>query len=94
MSDFIRREDVIDALKKRWNNMSRTAKLEELVWAIEEVPSIELEERTVKVDSITFSINPPDYIWKCSKCGQYFYQTSWGNPVNYCSSCGAKLKWK
>lgn len=78
MSDLIRREDAIDALKKRWNNMSRTAKLEELVWDIERIPSVEPEERTAKVVDVF-----------CSNCGRALI----GNE-SYCPGCGAKLERK
>ena len=97
MSDFIRREDVVEALYQAIRTTLTGTFTDSMSLAIamaNNIPSAELEERTAKVESITFSINPPNYIWKCSKCGQYFHQTSWGNPVNYCSSCGAKLKWK
>lgn len=46
-------------------------------------------ERTAKVEEV----EKPN-VFKCSECGQYFHQTSWGSPVEYCSRCGAGLEWK
>ena len=45
-------------------------------------------ERTAKA----VTVEKPN-VYKCSECGQYFHQTAWGSPVEYCSRCGAKLDW-
>ncbi len=45
-------------------------------------------ERTAKVETV----EKPN-VFKCSECGQYFHQTSWGSPVEYCSRCGTKIDW-
>lgn len=50
-------------------------------------------ERTAKVTKVEMR-NPKNVVWKCSMCGQYTHQTSWSNPVNYCSSCGCRLEWE
>lgn len=55
--------------------------------AEDEMPE-ENSERTAKVKTV----EKPN-VYKCSECGQYFHQTAWGSPVEYCSRCGAKLDW-
>ena len=47
------------------------------------------KERIAKVETV----EKPN-VFKCSECGQYFHRTAWSSPVNYCSSCGARLEWK
>lgn len=48
-----------------------------------------MSRKTAKVETVE---KPNTY--KCSECGQYFHQTSWGSPVEYCSRCGARLEWE
>ena len=88
MSDLISRETAIDALKKRYNDPSRMAKLEELVWAVEAVPSAE-PERTAKVKDFD-GRSETSISWEgiCTKCGAYTM-----HEMNYCFHCGAKLEW-
>ena len=51
------------------------------------------EERKAKVAKVDMP-SEHNKVYKCLNCGQYFHQTSWGSPVEYCSRCGARLEWK
>lgn len=59
---------------------------------IDNAPTIE-PKRIAKATKVEMR-NPKNVVWKCSMCGQYTHQTSWSNPVNYCSSCGCRLEWE
>ena len=52
MEDLISRKTAIDALKDRYYKYDRFAKLEELVWAINTVPSVQPEPLTDKEQRI------------------------------------------
>ncbi len=45
-------------------------------------------ERIAKVEKV----EKPN-VFKCGECGQYFHQTAWGSPVEYCLRCGCRLEW-
>ena len=45
--DTISRQAAIDAVKDRYYKYDRFAKVEELVWAIEALPSVEAEQRWI-----------------------------------------------
>ena len=47
MSDLISRQAAIDAVKDRYYKYDRFAKVEELVWAIETVPSAQPDEKKI-----------------------------------------------
>ena len=96
MSDLIKREDVAKTIQhicdicgeqKKYNGeMCNSCYLDTFV--LDDIPSAE-PERTAKVETV----EKPN-VYKCSECGQYFHQTSWGSPVAYCSRCGSKLEWE
>ena len=86
MSNLISRQAAIDALTERYRDPSRTAKLEELVWAIEGVPSVEPEERTAKVRDWSEDVFGH---YRCDKCGFVL-----GSDYVYCPNCGARLEWE
>ena len=104
MSDLISREEAIGTLKKcqvvESDNFTNTdplimmtvSTIADCIEAIADLPSFEIEERIAKVERVDMD-NKNSKVYKCFECGQYFHSTSWSRPVNYCSSCGAKLDW-
>ena len=89
MSDLIDRQVLKESIEKLyqcdWKVVRDTMFIAQ---AIDDLPSVEPEERTAKVETV----EKPN-VYKCSDCGQYFHSTAWGSPVEYCSRCGAKLDW-
>lgn len=93
MSDLIRREDVYDVLKKV-NIREMPIYVFDKLWnGIRDLPSIEPEERTAKVEKVDTN-SPHSQVYKCCKCGQYTHRTAWSRDVHYCPSCGARLEWE
>ena len=89
MSDLIRREDVEKAIQGlHIGDIRFFAKLRQNIDAI---PSAEAE-RTWKVRKVEME-NPKQKVYKCRNCNQFLHRTAWSCPVNYCSSCGARLEW-
>ena len=104
MNDLISREAAIDALKKRYNDPSRMAKLEELVWAVEAVPSAEPERKTGKwIDEKINSYTSRTYCSECGSSAPFVYESNdyYGNHAHgetvktkFCPNCGADMRGK
>lgn len=88
MSDLIDRQILKKSIEKLyqcdWKVVKDTMFIAQV---IDDLPSVE-PERTAKVETV----EKPN-VFKCGECGQYFHNTAWGSPVEYCSRCGAKLDW-
>lgn len=94
MSDIIERQKALDGLKyeMEYGAVIDQCGLDTAYDIIKDLPSAEIPERTAKVTQIERK-SVTLFVWKCENCGQYMHKTSWSNPVNYCSSCGARLDW-
>ena len=83
MDDLISRDDVYNVLKKV-NIREMPIYVFDKLWnGIRDLPSIEPEERTAKVEQ--------QEIWKegmCASCGRNVY-----NHAKYCDECGCRLIW-
>lgn len=92
MTDFIRREDALFALRKaeRGGSMTALTRLERAYAEIREMPAADVAEvvhgRWIKDDFLSDDVNNAE---KCSQCGELI---GWfGNLPNYCPNCGAKM---
>lgn len=81
MSDLIKREDVVEALYQAIRTTLTGTFTDSMSLAIamaNNLPSVESEERTVKVVDIF-----------CGNCGRALI-----GDESYCDRCGCKLEWK
>ena len=92
MTDYIRREDALFALRKaeRGGSMTALTRLERAYAEIREMPAADVAEvvhgRWIKDDFLSDDVNNAE---KCSQCGELI---GWfGNLPNYCPNCGAKM---
>ena len=92
MTDYIRREDALFALRKaeRGGSMTALTRLERAYAEIREMPAADVAEvvhgRWIKEDFLSDDVNNAE---KCSQCGELI---GWfGNLPNYCPNCGAKM---
>ena len=86
MIDLISRQAAIDAVSDRYYKYGRNAKLEELVWSIEGLPSAQPEKEILK--RVRWSG------WKGHRYTRY-YCPNCEKPVRnddcYCHRCGQKM---
>jgi len=102
--DTISRKAAIDAVKDRYYKYGRNAKVEELVWTIEDLPSAQPERKHGKWVYAKGSWCTPggDPVWECSECGKgrHVYGVehgSYGRDVAdgqwvSCPNCGAEME--
>lgn len=90
MDDLISRDDVYDVLKKV-NIREMPIYVFDKLWnGIRDLPSIEPEERTAKVDAGHKSVITGMLMdGHCMQCGRYVMDED-----DYCPGCGARLEWK
>lgn len=90
MDDLISRRQVIDAIKERYYKYGRFAKIEELVWSIENLPSAQPEQKKGEW-MLGFNNQYLEKYYYCSKCGSRKYEEH--KPLDYfCSNCGADMR--
>lgn len=92
MTDFIRRDDALFALRKaeRGGSMTALTRLERAYAEIRGMPAADVAEvvhgRWIKDDFLSDDVNNAE---KCSRCGELI---GWfGNLPNYYPNCGAKM---
>ena len=106
MSDLIRREDAIKALRERWARTTSYDGIgedigEECEEVIEAIPSADRPQGEWVLDPNGLDWNIP--AWRCSRCGfvaNYIGTEANGlgrNPMNwagskYCPNCGCRMR--
>ena len=105
MSEWIRKQDAIDALKEyevvESDNFTRTdpitmmtvATIAECIEAIVDLPSVESERKAkvIENDASVTDANGYKYHWSEYLCGACKKRVLGGDE--YCSHCGAKIDW-
>ena len=93
-SDTISRQQAIDALDKRFDNvpMEQTAEILKLRKDLRELPSVQPERKT------GHWVYRPEWskygdVWSCSECGEKTSQSVMGEPrFKYCPMCRADMR--
>ena len=87
-TDRISRQAAIDAVKDRYYIYDRFAKVEELVWAIEDLPSAQPERKRGKWKPYRCDM------YECSECGYIYTELTDRHRcgANFCPHCGAKME--
>ncbi len=83
VTDTINRQAAIDAIKERYYKYGRFAKIEELVWSIEKLPSAQSKRGKWIRDG---------HHIRCDQCGIYMCDTDREGdkiPNNFCPNCGS-----
>lgn len=95
MSDLIRREEILKKLnyEMKYGAVIDQCGLDTAYDIIENIPSVELKERTAKVvsDDVIITVNGYRYHYEeylCNACKKKVFSYD-----SYCSYCGAKLDW-
>ena len=95
MSDLIKREEVLKKLnyEMKYGAVIDQCGLDTAYDIIENIPSVELKERTAKVvsDDVIITVNGYRYHYDeylCNACKKKVFSYD-----SYCSHCGAKLDW-
>lgn len=83
--DLISRQAAIDALRDRYYKYDRFAKIEELVWAVEALPSAQPERKKGK-----WIYNSP-VTMKCNQCGLVIKDWDW-HRFKCCPNCIADMR--
>ena len=83
MNDLIRKKDAIGIIIKMGMCTMSSFAYERLLNGIEDLPLVEPEERTAKVNGAGFGL-----IGHC-ECGTPIMSGKW----EYCPTCGCKLDW-
>lgn len=104
MSDFIKREDVVEALYEAIRTDFRSTFTDSMSLAIamaNNLPSAEPERKmgrwerhnTYHGDDVSGFIDPD---WRCSKCGEQANVNAWCmyDLTDFCPNCGADMRGK
>ena len=91
MSDLISRQAAIDAIDERYYKYGRFAKIEELVWSIEELPSA--EPKTDEENQLKFYyVKSIDDYWIGMRIDNFYY-ADWHEGLGFVWSKSRCLPW-
>ena len=102
MSDYINKQDVLDAFRKElcseYNGREYAIIITALSFSgieniLNEIKTADVVER--KRGEWNFEESPDGYYHsECSECGHWFYEDAFLKPYNYCPNCGADMRGK